>query len=605
MKKICYPAITLPVIIIIFSATSVLAQWPANPDSNMVLCDRGGDQAVPKIAAASDGGCYITWFDVSSGNYAVYMQRLNGNGEIQWAPGGMLISNNPQNSWVTDYDLTVDNEDHAVVVFNDIRNGGDMDIYAYRISPAGVFVWGDNGLTLSDNADRGDMNAVVTITSSGNFVFAWVDDSMMVHLRKVNSTGTDMWSPHTITLTSTYGLALPRVAAAENDGVILSCLQKIGPNFLDPYCLYAHKFDSLGVAQWDPNGVAVNSTGGLAAWMKHNLTADGAGGAYSSWHDTRYVQFHVYVQHILSDGNTAWVTDGVLISLDALEMQMDPALVHFPSSNDLLIFYRATDLAEDRIGVSGQKIDFRGDLQWGESGNAIVPMGSEDRSHISAQAQPDGAIVVYKELPVSTRQESYIKAIRVDMDGNLVWTTSPVEMCSFLSEKGRIPTTVNDSGTVIAAWDDARADSEGDMYLQQIFQDGTLGPPPIGRCCYNDSQDCVDTTEDACHDLAGYWAEGLNCTDDPCPTGTCDYAVGDVNGSSNYNGLDITYGVAYFKGGSAPLCADCPVGDCNTWHYCGDVNGSCGYNGLDITYGVAYFKGGPGPIFCVDCPPTE
>ncbi|UCE65243.1 MAG: choice-of-anchor J domain-containing protein [Candidatus Zixiibacteriota bacterium] len=86
--------------------------------------------------------------------------------------------------------------------------------------------------------------------------------------------------------------------------------------------------------------------------------------------------------------------------------------------------------------------------------------------------------------------------------------------------------------------------------------------------------------------------------------GGCDYVVGDVNGSDNYNGLDITYGVAYFKGAAGPLCPDCPVGDCNSWNYCGDVNGSCNYNGLDITYGVAYFKGGPGPIHCPDCPPN-
>jgi hypothetical protein len=85
--------------------------------------------------------------------------------------------------------------------------------------------------------------------------------------------------------------------------------------------------------------------------------------------------------------------------------------------------------------------------------------------------------------------------------------------------------------------------------------------------------------------------------------GGCDYVVGDVNGSDNYNGLDITYGVAFFKGGSEPLCDECPP--CSGWHYCGDVNGSCNYNGLDITYGVAYFKGGDAPIPCADCPPDE
>ncbi|UCC79301.1 MAG: hypothetical protein JSW64_13665 [Candidatus Zixiibacteriota bacterium] len=85
----------------------------------------------------------------------------------------------------------------------------------------------------------------------------------------------------------------------------------------------------------------------------------------------------------------------------------------------------------------------------------------------------------------------------------------------------------------------------------------------------------------------------------------CDYADGDVNGSDNFNGLDITYGVAFFKGGAEPLCPDCAVNDCDSWNYCGDVNASCSYNGLDITYGVAYFKGGPAPMPCVDCPPCE
>jgi hypothetical protein len=88
--------------------------------------------------------------------------------------------------------------------------------------------------------------------------------------------------------------------------------------------------------------------------------------------------------------------------------------------------------------------------------------------------------------------------------------------------------------------------------------------------------------------------------------GDCEYVTGDVNGSDSYNGLDITYGVNYFKGGSTPLCplGSCPISPCDAFYYCGDVNGSCSYNGLDITYGVSYFKGGPGPIPCDQCPPA-
>jgi len=84
----------------------------------------------------------------------------------------------------------------------------------------------------------------------------------------------------------------------------------------------------------------------------------------------------------------------------------------------------------------------------------------------------------------------------------------------------------------------------------------------------------------------------------------CDYVVGDANNSGDFNGLDVTFGVNYFKGGPQPPY-ECECTEGNTWFVAGDVNGSCNYNGLDITYAVAYFKGGPDPIPCPDCPPVE
>jgi hypothetical protein len=86
--------------------------------------------------------------------------------------------------------------------------------------------------------------------------------------------------------------------------------------------------------------------------------------------------------------------------------------------------------------------------------------------------------------------------------------------------------------------------------------------------------------------------------------GSCSYAVGDANGNGTFNGLDVTYSVAYFKGGPhPPYECECTPG--NTWYVAGDVNASCTFNGLDVTYMVAYFKGGPLPRPCADCPPSR
>ena len=100
--------------------------------------------------------------------------------------------------------------------------------------------------------------------------------------------------------------------------------------------------------------------------------------------------------------------------------------------------------------------------------------------------------------------------------------------------------------------------------------------------------------------------EGVPCGSDYLLTLSCaprcDYLPGDANGSSTFNGLDVTYGVSYFKGGPQPLyICECTAG--HSWYVAGDVNASCSFNGLDVTYAVSYFKGGPGPVPCADCPP--
>ena len=83
----------------------------------------------------------------------------------------------------------------------------------------------------------------------------------------------------------------------------------------------------------------------------------------------------------------------------------------------------------------------------------------------------------------------------------------------------------------------------------------------------------------------------------------CDYVAGDVNDSGDFNGLDVTYSVTFFKGGTPPPY-QCEGTFGNVWFVAGDVNGNCSFNGLDVTYMVAYLKGGPGLLFCADCPPT-
>ncbi len=113
----------------------------------------------------------------------------------------------------------------------------------------------------------------------------------------------------------------------------------------------------------------------------------------------------------------------------------------------------------------------------------------------------------------------------------------------------------------------------------------------------------------------GFWG-GLNGLQDIIPSVsysplivnqvTCDYIIGDINNNGVANGIDVVYGVNYFKGGPPPpvSCDMCPQPA--PFYAAGDVNGDCIFNGIDITFWVGYLKGIlPWLRHCPSCPPAE
>lgn len=468
--------------------------WPDDPLLNLAICTHAGEQTVPKIAATSDGGCYVGWHDNMSGNYDIYLQRLSGDGVPQWAENGLLISNHPQESWITDWDLTVDGEDHCLIAINDIRSGGDWDIYGYRISPAGEFMWGANGIVISDNANF-EAEPRVVATSGGGVVFAWMEESgagYVANLRKVTSAGADVWTPHTISLSGTYGITIPRIAPAENDGVILQYLIPQGSGMYAQRYIYTQKYDSLGQPQWTAGGVLISNAGGISSWMKPNLISDGMGGMYSFWYDTHdQNRHHVYVQHVDAAGTPLWTQNGVQTSLSSEELQMSHALAA-QDGGGVIVFYQVTNSGQTQDGLGGQRISAAGERLWGANGINFRPLGSPQTVGASVLPQEDGAILVFNEHVSVGANDKRIRALRVDLTGSPVWEGTFRELSTAQSDKLGLVAAVNSFDQVLAAWRDDRSGS-GDIYLQNVNPDGTLGdlgpssPPSIHITAPEDS----------------------------------------------------------------------------------------------------------------------
>ncbi len=130
----------LSVCLVYFSLNG-FCQWSTDPSVNNAIATLAGEEVMPKVAVAESGITYISWLSKEPDNYNVRLQKLDIFGNNLWAEGGLLISDHPTMTWTTDWDMTVDQEEHAILVWQDIRTGNN-DVFAYRISPEHEFCLG-------------------------------------------------------------------------------------------------------------------------------------------------------------------------------------------------------------------------------------------------------------------------------------------------------------------------------------------------------------------------------------------------------------------------------------------------------------------------------
>ncbi|MFC2106802.1 FlgD immunoglobulin-like domain containing protein [Bacteroidota bacterium] len=459
--------------ILILLHITTFSQWSSNPAINNIINNMSGEQAIPKIATCSNGDSYIGFFSNESGNYNVRLQRLNPLGNEMWAANGILISNHTQMSWLTDWDMTADPSGYAILTFQDVRNGGNNNVVAYRIAPDGTFAWGADGLALS-NSTAFDVSPKVVATSAGNAVFAWQADDVII-LQKVDASGNLLWGANGITLTSTDTYSWPQLLPVGTDEVILKYFHDSGPPNAPTRHVYAQKYDANGAAVWT-SPATVSNAGGISAWTQiFSFINDGSDGFYMAWHDDRdnNMDASAFVQHVDNTGTPTYIANGVEVATQSGRERFYPDLALPPGSADVYVVWSETNSDQNQWGISGQKINSSGNLLWPSSGMAFIGLSSVQVSPIGTRSSPTDFVVIYEEH--STVMNSTVKAMRMDANGAFIWSPSMKTMCSIASEKVHSVANNFNNNQWIASWEDNRNGNK-DIYAQNIQLDGSLGP---------------------------------------------------------------------------------------------------------------------------------
>ncbi|MEZ5083646.1 MAG: T9SS type A sorting domain-containing protein [Bacteroidales bacterium] len=449
-----------------------VAQWSADPLENNGIALASGEEAIPKVATSIYGTTYISWFSSVGGSYNVRLQKLDVFGNMLWDSTGLLVSDHPSDSWLTDWDMAVDYEDCAILTFQDIRNG-DNDVFAYRISPNGEFLWGDDGIEMS-TGPAFDAAPKCCVTNAGNVVFAWQADVVVI-LQKISPEGNKLWGDNGITLSGANSFSWPQLLPVEADDVMLKYFEDSGPVWAPTRHVFAQRYDSDGNTVWTSPAI-VSNAGGISAWTQlFSFISDGNDGFYMAWHDDRDFdnQSSTFVQHIGSDGAVLLGDDGTEASTMFNHHHFYPHLSLPAGSADVFVFWNEMDLDQNNRGIYGQKLSSTGERLWGDNGKVFIEISPTNVYPFAASQTDENMILFYETY--STVLNASVCTMMLDTDGDFVWAGQKVEFCAFQSEKVHTVAGNFHDGQWISAWEDSRNGGR-DIYAQNIQADGSLGP---------------------------------------------------------------------------------------------------------------------------------
>ncbi len=461
------------IVILIFLIGILSAQWSEDPGANLRLTNSGYEEVIPKIDYSPNGDVWVSWFSSEAGNYNVRLQHYNFNGEAQFAPEGLLVSNNTQMSWLTDWDMKVDFQNNAVLSFLDIRNG-NQDIYVYKISPDGSFVWGENGIALSNDALE-DYTPTLAITDQNSVIVAWMAGTD-IKLQKILADGTVVLPQAMLFNETGYSHTWPQILVQENDSFILKYAKDSGPFYAVLRKVYAQKFDSQLNAVWT-NPTTITEMGGISSWTQiFSTDSDGNGGFIICWYEDRDANQmrNVYIQHVLADGSVAFTQNGIEPTTVTSHQHFYPVCAYDPQSNVSYIFWSETDADQNLRGLSAQAFNAEGVKLWGDNGISIISLGNQSPMPSKADVVNNQLIALYSGALNGSVSDAEYKAFKLNTDGEFVWDGDFVALNNASGNIIHEEATSFLNNQLVAAWEDTRS-TPTSIYVQNIHIDGTLG----------------------------------------------------------------------------------------------------------------------------------
>ena len=436
----------------------------------IALCPYPSDQWYGHIATDGTGGAFFTWYEMRSGvdwDSDVFAQRLDKDGNILWNPDGVSICTLPGAQ--ADPTIIQDGEGGVIIAWRDQR-AQYFKIYAQRLDEEGNIQWALNGVSVCTSNEPGYMPQVVP-DGHGNFYVAWRDDRWgygQVYCQKLDGDGNLLWAPDGLNVCPTLGWQdWPEIISdTEGGAIIVWHDERYG--FLSHY-IYAQRLNGEGDILWGEAGAPI-CLFDYYKWQQ-GCIADGQGGGIVTWYGNGYGGgggYEVFAQKFDSSGSILWLSSGVPVC-QAPGDQIRPHLVSDDAGGAIISWL---DNRDGRDDIYAQRVTANGNSKWQTDG-LMIHMGPVSSGYGYSvpgivRDGKGGAILSWQEGPGSMVLWD-ILAQRVDGEGSILWPDT-VSVCS--APGGQYPSSTREDGQggAIITWRDMRngADQNGMVYAARI-----------------------------------------------------------------------------------------------------------------------------------------
>jgi hypothetical protein len=324
----------------------------------------------PVAISDGSGGAIVAWRDSRNGEADIFAQRIDSTGVAQWTSGGVVISSAIFNQ----EGLSITNSvgGGAIIAWQDNRSGGSWDIFAQRVDNAGAVQWQADGLEIS-TASGAQQNPEIISDGAGGAIIAWEDarpgsNSDDIYAQKVTSSGVVQWTVDGVMVAAAADYQRdPLLVTDGAGGAIIAWRDRRNGTDDD---IYAQRLDSTGTRQWNiASDLVISASSGDQ--QKHQIIADGLGGAIIVWHDERKGDGYtnIYAQ-IVNSAGAVLVPNGFAIAED--HNGGVPSLTSDGAGGAIIAWSdRRNERLGNRLDIYAQRIDGSGAAQWLAGGVAI------------------------------------------------------------------------------------------------------------------------------------------------------------------------------------------------------------------------------------------